>query len=403
MEQQIFDITAYGAVGNGATDNTAAIQKAIDECTEGGIVKIPEGTFVSGAIYLKSNMTLDLAEGAVLLGSGHPEKYPIMVYRFEGLETNCYASLINTREGKQENISITGKGTIDANGMELFQKEMAENAGKRGRAVCLRKTSNILIQGVTIRQSPCWCLHLIYSDNIIIENVEIHTKYDAEGNVYKDIYNGDGVDIDSCRNVIIRHSLIASQDDNIAIKSGRDEEGRRVGIPTENVEIHDCIFRYGFGVAMGSEMSGDIRNVSVHDCTFEDTYCCGSIKARRGRGAVVENIDYARITHYNHSLEHKDCKWFRGSLYIDLFYSLDEYDSSVAEPVTDGTPHFRNLTFTDVTSETWAGNGVFICGLPESPIQNVAFRNVHVAAKNGIVIHNVENFDCENFTQELLD
>jgi len=401
--EQIFNITTYGAVGDGAVDNTAAIQKTIDACTEGGTVYIPAGTFVSGALYLKSNMTLELAEGAVLLGSGNLEKYPIMQYRFEGWETDCYASLINTVDGKQENISITGKGTIDANGMELFQKEMAENAGKRGRAICLRNTSKVHIQGVTIRQSPAWCLHLVYCDNITIENVEIHTKYDAQGNLYKDIFNGDGLDIDSCQNVIIRNSLIASQDDCIAIKSGKDEEGRRVGIPTENVEIYNCTFRHGFGVAMGSEMSGGIRNVSVHDCAFEDTYSFASIKAPRGRGGVIENIDYARITHYNHSLEHQDCKWFRGCLYVDMFYSVEEYDAKAAEPVDEGTPHFRNLTFTDVTTETIAGNGVYLCGLPESHIENIIFRNVHVAAKNGVVVHNVENLDCENFTQRILE
>jgi len=337
----------------------------------------------------------------VLFGSGDLEKYPIMNYRFEGWETDCYASLINTADGKQENISIIGKGTIDANGMELFHKEMAENAGKRGRAICLRNVSNVHIQGVVIRQSPAWCLHLIYCDNIIIENVEIHTKYDAEGKLYQDIFNGDGVDIDSCRNVTIRNSLIASQDDCIAIKSGKDEEGRRVGIPTENVEIHNCIFRYGFGVAMGSEMSGSIRNVSVHDCTFEDTYSFASIKAPRGRGGIIENIDYARISHYNHSLEHRDCKWFRGCLYVDMFYSVEEYDAKAAEPVSEGTPHFRNLTFTDIAAETVAGNGVYLCGLPESHIENITFCNVHVIAKNGAVIHNIENFDCENFTQEI--
>lgn len=401
--EQILDITAFGAVGDGATDNTMAIQKAIDECMEGGTVKIPEGTFVSGALYLKSNMTLELGEDAVLLGSDDLEKYPVMRYRFEGWETDCYASLINTKEGKHKNISIIGKGIIDANGMVLFQKQMAENAGKRGRAICLRNTSKVLVKGVTIRQSPAWCLHLVYCNNITIEHVEIHTKYDARGNLYKDIFNGDGVDIDSCQNVIIRNSLIASQDDCIAIKSGKDEEGRQVGIPTENIQIYNCTFRYGFGVAVGSEMSGGIRNVSVHDCTFEDTYSFASVKAPRGRGGVIENIDFARITHYNHSLEHRDCKWFRGCLYVDMFYSVDEYDPNVAEPVNEGTPHIRNLTFADITTETVAGNGVYLCGLPERYIDNVTLRNVHVAAKSGVVIHNVENLGCENFTQRMLE
>lgn len=399
---KIIEVTAYGAIGDGITDNTRALQQAIDACEAKDTVKIPAGCFVSGAIFLKSDMTLELAEGATLLGSSDLQKYPVMRYRFEGWETECYASLINTKEGSQSNIAIVGKGTINASGRELFHKEMAENKGKRGRAVCLRNTKGIQIKDVTIRQSPAWCLHLIYCEDILIEGVSVHTKYDEEGKLYADIFNGDGIDIDSCKNVVIKDSLIASQDDCIAIKSGKDEEGRRVGIPTENVEITNCTLKYGFGVAMGSEMSGGIRKVSVRDCCFEDTYSFASIKAPRGRGGIVEDIHYANITHYNHSKEHQDCKWFRGSLYVDMFYSVEEYDAAKAEPVNEGTPIFRNLTFENITTETIAGNGIYLCGLPESPIENITLRNVQATAQNGILVHNVHNLDCEGLIQHRL-
>jgi len=314
-------ITEYGAVSGKDVMNTSEIQAAIDACPENGCVVIPKGIFCSGALFLKSNMTLYLDSGACLLGSVNTDDYPLMTYRWEGRETLCYASLLNTKEGKQENIRIQGKGTIDANGMVLFQKEMAEKKGARGRAVCLRNVDGIQISGVTIRQSPAWCLHLIYCDNILIEQVEIHTKYSETGDLYRDIFNGDGIDIDSCRNVVMRDSLIASQDDCIAIKSGRDEEGRNVGLPTENVTITNCVFRYGFGVAMGSEMSGGIKN--------------------------------------------------------------------------------GNILFENVKTETVAGNGIYLCGLPEQPLEQIRLKNVKVSALHGIYVRNVVGLEMEEVVQSV--
>ena len=394
-------ITEYGAVSGKNTVNTLAIQAAIDACPENGCVVIPEGVFCSGALFLKSNMTLYLEPGACLLGSINTEDYPLMTYRWEGRETLCYASLLNTKEGKQENIRIQGSGTIDANGMVLFQKEMAEKKGARGRAVCLRNVDGIQISGVTIRQSPAWCLHLIYCDNILIEQVEIHTKYSETGDLYRDIFNGDGIDIDSCRNVVMRDSLIASQDDCIAIKSGRDEEGRNVGLPTENVTITNCIFRYGFGVAMGSEMSGGIKNVIVTDCRFEDTYSFASVKAPRGRGGVIEDITYKNIEHYNHSLEHRDCRWFRGCLYIDQFYGEEIFDAGRKATVTDGTATIRNILFENVKTETVAGNGIYLCGLPEQPLEQIRLKNVKVSALHGIYVRNVVGLEMEEVVQSV--
>ena len=134
-----------------------------------------------------------------------------------------------------------------------------------------------------------------------------HTKYDENGNKYG-IFNGDGIDIDSCRNVKITSSLIASQDDCIAVKSGRNEFGRRAGIPSENITIEDCVFKSGFGVAIGSEMSGGVSNVFVRNCEFENTHSIASVKAPRGRGAYIKNIHYENCSLINHSTEHSDTK-----------------------------------------------------------------------------------------------
>lgn len=398
-EPEQFDITEYGAVGDGKTLNTNAIQRAIDACREGGRVYVPRGTFVSGAIFLKSDMTLYLEEGAVLLGSADTADYPLMEYRFEGTERLCYASLVNTKNTqgtRLKNITIAGKGKIDANGSRLFAAEMAEKAAVRGRAVCIRNTDNLYFQDITVRQSPAWCVHLIYCGNISVNNVQIHTKYDENGNRYPGIFNGDGLDPDSSENIYIFNSMIASQDDCIAIKSGRDGEGRKVGISTENVRITNCRFKSGFGVGIGSEMSGGVRNVLVRDCQFENTYSIGTVKAPRGRGNVIENISYEDISFKNMSTEHKDCRWFRGAIYVDQFYSHETFDVDKAEEVNEGTAVIRNITFKNIDMDTVAGNAVFLAGLPESSLKDIRLENVNATGKYGMKAYNIDGLTMEN-------
>ncbi|MCX7715556.1 MAG: glycoside hydrolase family 28 protein [Clostridia bacterium] len=398
-QAEIFDITDFGAVGDGKTLNTKAIQKAIDACSFGGKVYVPKGIFLTGAIFLKSNMTLYIEEGGLLLGSCNTEDYPIMKYRFEGIEQPCYASLINTKICKGErlqNISICGLGKIDANGEKLRTREVSEKKGERARAICIRNTDNIYINDITVKQSPAWCVHLIYCNNVSVNNIKIYTKGEEDGSRLYGICNGDGLNPDSTSNVYIFNSMIASQDDCIAIKSGRDEEGRKIGIPSENIVISNCTFKSGFGVAIGSEMSGGVRNVRVMDCTFDNVYSIASIKAPRGRGGTIENISYEDITLKNFSTEHKDCKWFRGAVYIDQFYSHDEFDTHKAEDVNEGTPVIKNISFKNIRLETSAGNAIYLTGLPESPLENIRFENIEAVGKYGFKASNIEGLVLDN-------
>ncbi len=369
-------------------DCTGAIQQAINECGEGDMVYVPEGTFVAGALFLKSNMTLKV-DGR-LFGSSRLSDYPVMSYRFEGRESVCYASLINTTDGRRQNITICGKGTIDANGRKLFMEELKEKRAVRGRAVCIRNTDGVYLKDITIRQSPAWCLHTIYCNNVVLNNVKIFTKYAEDGRRYEDIYNGDGFDPDSCSNVYVFNCLIGSQDDCIAIKSGRDEEGRKAGIPSEDIRITNCRFTSGFGVAVGSETSGDVRRVLVQDCIFEDTYSFASVKSPRGRGSMVEDICYENCVHENNSTEHHDCRWFRGALYVDEFYGVEEFDENSAMPVNEGTPHMRNIHFKNIDTKTVAGNAVFITGLVESPLENITLENVRAKGIGGMKANNID-------------
>ena len=375
-------------------DCTEAIQRAIDECGDGDTVYVPEGTFVAGALFLKSNMTLKV-DGR-LFGSSRLSDYPVMRYRFEGRESDCYASLINTKEGSRQNITICGKGTIDANGRKLFMEEMKKKSAVRGRAVCIRNTDGVYIKDITIRQSPAWCLHTIYCRNVVLNNVKIFTKYAEDGRRYEDIFNGDGFDPDSCSNVFVFNSLIGSQDDCIAIKSGRDEEGRAVGIPSEDIRITNCRFTSGFGVAVGSETSGDVRRVLVQDCVFKATYSFASVKSPRGRGSMVEDITYDNCVHENDSTEHHDCRWFRGALYVDEFYSVEEFDENSAMPVGEGTPHIRNVHFKNIDTRTVAGNAVFITGLVESPLENITLENVRARGLSGMKANNIDGLTLKN-------
>ncbi|MGN1116765.1 MAG: glycoside hydrolase family 28 protein, partial [Candidatus Ornithomonoglobus sp.] len=293
----MINILDFGADASGMTVSTAAIQSAIDKCEKGDCVYVPEGIYISGALFLKSDMSLFIENGATIKGSDNTDDFPVHTYRWEGRNTECYSSLINAGIGTEgvQNLVIEGGGAIDANGVTLFHKEMKEKKGARGRAVCIQNSSDIIIRGVIIRQSPAWCLHLINCRNVSIDNINIHTKYDEQGNPYEDIFNGDGIDCDSCKNVHITNSLIASQDDCIAIKSGKDAEGRAAAMPSENIIIENCRFESGFGVAIGSEMSGGVRNVKVRNCYFYNTFSIGSVKTCRGRGGVIEDVLFENV------------------------------------------------------------------------------------------------------------
>lgn len=407
-ERVRISVRETGAVGDGLTDDTEAIQKAIDSCPVNGCVVVPAGTYVSGALFLKSNMEFCVERGGCLLGSTKLEMYPVRRYRFEGIETDCYSSLLNIctepaelekakacRMGKVEHVRITGHGVIDASGSQLRQKELAQGKGKPGRAICFACTDGVYFQDITVRQCPAWCVHMIYCRHVTFYGIGIYTKYDERGKKYPGIVNGDGLDIDSCSHVQVLHSLIASEDDCIAIKSGRDLQGREIGIPSEDILVSDCRFESGFGVVVGSEMSGGVRNVLVQDCICRNVYSAVSIKVPRGRGGVIEDICYENIDH-EYTQELTDCKWFRGAIYLDMYYGEENPDLDREEEVTEATPVIRNISIRNVRTKTSGGYAVYMAGLPESRLYGITMENVQaVGEKNCRIVHtelvNVEN------------
>ncbi len=401
---EVLDISAFGAVGDGKRLNTRAIQQAIDDCPLGGTVYVPDGVYVTGALFLKSDMTLRLSEGAMLLGSGDLRDYPVFSYRYEGREAQRFASLINmpmelpggsNAKPVWKNVSIRG-GVVNANGMALIQQELDSPLGNRGSAVCLRNVDGVYLYGVTVRQAPFWCLHVIYSNHVTMNRVKIRNKFDEQGNRYRALYNGDGIDPDSCSDVAIVHSSIESQDDCIAVKSGRDEEGRAVGVPSQRIRITNCEFSHGFGAAVGSEMSGGVSDVLIQDCTFHQSFSLASVKNCRGRGSVIERVLYENIRMVNTSTEHDMTKWFKGAIYVDQFYGVDGASLEAYQPVSDDTPAIRDIAFKNITLDTVRGYGIYLCGLPENPLRNIRLENVAGFAPHNIYENNADEIVMEN-------
>ncbi|MDD3078741.1 MAG: glycoside hydrolase family 28 protein [Paludibacter sp.] len=365
-EGKIINVLDYGAIGDGVTLNTEKIQKAIDNCPEGSSVYIPEGVFLSGALFLKSNMTLYIEKNGVLKGSIFANDYkPIVYNRFEGWETKTYASLINA--GKMDkngectvsNVIIRGEGKIIGGGMALSGDMIASKGMRgRGRLICLMNCSNVFIQGLTIEDSPCWTIHYIYSKNIILEGLTINSI----------VRNGDGIDPDSSTDSYILNCIFNTNDDCIAIKSGKNPEGYYIGRPSENIHIFNCLFIKGHGISIGSEMSGGIKNIEIRDCVAKNLMHGLQIKATKERGGVVENI---RV---------KDCIL----PCIRVFTSVNYNNDGISAPET---PLFKNFEFSDINIENKQEKPVIIIeGFSDKKhyTKNLLFENI-VLPENSVI------------------
>lgn len=302
-------ITEFGAAADGKTDCTEAIRKAIKACSEagGGQVVVPTGEFLTGSIHLLSGANLHLEKDAVLKFNTDPNAYlPVVFTRFEGTELYNYSPLIFALN--QENIAVTGEGTLDgqadssnwlaykksngdrdklvkmaADNVPVEERQFGAGSTLRPDFIEFNRCKNVLIEGVHIRRSPMWCLHPLMCTNVTIKGVEV-ISHGA---------NNDGCDPESCKDVLIEKCLFDTGDDCIAIKSGRNADGRRIGVPSENLIIRNCTMRDGHaGVAIGSEISGSCRNVFVENCEMSspNLTCALRLKSNAVRGGVLENI-----------------------------------------------------------------------------------------------------------------
>jgi polygalacturonase len=379
-----FNIKDYGAKDDGAALCTEAIQKAVDACSDagGGTVYVPAGKYLSGAIFLRSNVTLNISEGATLLASKSFEHFPTFkpAWWIKSDDTKV-SSLITGHDLK--NVAVTGRGTLDGQGnpwWDALRKDKNTKEGQpkiltygRPRMINLYRCSKVRIEGVTIVNSPSWTVHLVGCDNVVVDGISIINPEEGP--------NTDGVNPESCRNVRISNCFFDTGDDCITLKSGKDEEGRLKARPTENVTITNCVMYKGHGaVVIGSEMSGCVRNVVASNIVCMGTDRAVRIKSTRGRGGIVENIRYNNFIVEN----------VREPIYITSFYTKTD-----PEPVSERTPVFRDIAISHFTIKN-SPYTARIYGLPEMPIQRLRITDVTSSSEVGFICDSVEGLELND-------
>lgn len=389
---KIINVRHSGAKGDGTHDDTEAIQKSIHVCPSYGTVLIPAGNYLVGHLQLKSDITLYLEKDAVLSFKGYNPEHPLPMNQsvLEGPDGNIAYESISLISGVNvRNVVISGEGTIDANG-ETWWPYYQEIT--RPFTVEFINSSDLLVQGITIQDPPFWNNHLLYVDRAIYSDVKF-LKVSTEDGV-----NGDGLNPDASRDILIVGCLFGNQDDAIAIKSGKYfEDGHKRRRSTERITIRDCVIdgnaapgSHPLGIAVGSESSGGIRQVTVRDCKFIDAASLANIKTNRERlYARVADIRVENITYTN--TKHTDRWWNRAPISVDLFYGAPENsDPSVAEPFSEQTPVFSDIHFKNIWIENPVGKGIYISGLAESPVRDIDFEKVYVQSRDGVQIRNVD-------------
>jgi polygalacturonase len=378
---KVCDVKKYGAKGDGTTKDTAAVQKAVDDCTAGkggGTVEVPEGTFVIAPISLKSNMTLHLAKGATLLGSPDIPDYPKTIFARHTTIMPLLGSV------NQENITINGEGVIDGNGHVWWDYvKGVKDAGVLGNdhprpmGVVFDHSKHIRMEGVTVQNAGFWQIVPYYADDVTFRNMRILAPRSP---------NTDAIDPFSSSNIVIDHVFSSVGDDNVAIKSG-EINSPGPDNPSKNITITDCTFENGHGLSIGSEIAGGVQNVHAERIHFKGTDQGIRIKAARDRGNDVSNISYKDITM-------EDVK--TAILITEYYPSAPPAGEVPSVPVGRLTPKFHGITIENVTAKN-SGSAGYIVGLPESPVTDLTLKNVHLEGKTGFSIA-YSNITTEDFT-----
>ncbi len=391
-----FNIKEYGAVGDTSVDSRPAILEAINACNlaGGGTVLVPPGTyFIKGPLVLKSHVNLHLQEGARLEFSTEPADYlPMVLTKWEGTECYNYSPFIYSYQCV--NVAITGKGEIDGNGaavfntwkplekpgmdrlrqmgndsVPLYERVFGEGWYLRPCMIQFYGCKNVLVDGVKIYDSPFWIIHPVFCDNVIVRNVVINGHN----------YNNDGCDPESSTNVLIENVDFNVGDDGIAIKSGRDQDGWRIGQATENVIIRNCRFAE-WAITIGSEMSGGVRNIFIEDCQIDSCRNGIYFKSNLDRGGFFENLYMRRISA-------NICLWGMINFRTDYHgYRGGNYPT-----------RFENITIEDVVCNRVDSVAILCNGLPEAQLHTITLRNIEVKqAPKATQMKNVVNLTLDN-------
>ncbi len=403
-----FNVLSFGASPDGQVKCTDAIGKAIDAASAkgGGTVYFPPGTYLTGPIHLQSHITLYVDAGATVKFSTNFDDYlPMVLSRWEGIVVTNFSPLIYAY--KAQDIAIVGRGTLDGQGQawwDFYRKiSRGTNAVPRSKwqeefsrlnkdtiaemnyrlldigflrppFIQPNECTNVLVEGVTIRNSPFWNVTPVFCENVNVRGVTIISPSTSP--------NTDGINPDSCRNIRISDCYISVGDDCITIKSGRDANGRRAGRPLENCTIVNCTLLRGHGLSIGSEMSGGVKNVTVANCVFDGTDRGIRIKSTRGRGGVIEDIRVSNIVMRN--------------IRDEAFLLTTFYTKTTPEPVSERTPIFRNIHFSGITGDAKIAGEV--TGLGEMPIENVTFDDIQLETKTGFTLKDTKGIEFHNVT-----
>ena len=363
------DVRQYGAKGDGTTKDTAAIQKAIDDCAAhaGGTVTLAGGIFVSGPILLKSGVTLNIAQGTTLLGSPDRADYPAATFAHK----QTVQALVSSLNAKD--ITITGGGTIDGNGHIWWEYvHGVKDAGVLGNdhprpmGLVFDHSKRIRIENITVQNAGFWQIVPYYADDVTIRNVRILAPHSP---------NTDAIDPFSSSNVVIDHVFSSVGDDNIAIKSGAINSPGPDD-PSRNITITDCTFENGHGLSIGSEIAGGVQHVHAERIHFKGTDQGIRIKANRDRGHDVSDVSFKDIDMVN----------VKTAILVSEYYP-QVYPEGAVQParITPLTPFFRNITIENVHATGSKVAGVIV-GLPESPVKDITLRNVEIEAQSGMKI-----------------
>ncbi len=395
---KLFCVNNYGLVSDTVTNNSKAIQKAIDDCASkgGGVVYFRPGVYVTGAIFIKANVHLRIDEGVTILGSQHFSDYPDIDTRIAGIEMKWPAALINFL--KVKNASISGEGVVNARGRFCWDKywQMRKEYDERGlrwivdydvkrvRTVLVQESSDVTITGLTYKNAGFWTIQLLYSHHITVRGVIIRNNEDGSGP------STDGIDVDSSSWVLIENCDIDCNDDNFCLKAGRDWDGLRVNRPTEYVVIRKCIARRGAGlVTLGSETSGGIRNIYATDLSAKNTDNGLRIKSATTRGGVIENIYFMNsVLDSVKNVFQFNLNWYPAYSYSERpkGYHIDSVPphwKAILQrvvPTEKGIPHAKNFFVSGIRA-THAKNVFVASGLDESVLDNFKFINCIISAE----------------------
>ena len=391
-----FRVKDFGAKGDGTTLDTKAIQASLDAAAKagGGTVLLTRGTYLSGSVFVKSHTTLEVQQGATLIGSEKLDDYPLMPTRVAGIEMTWPAALVNVYQ--QQDVKITGPGTIDGNGKVWWDgywalrrqydsrglRWAADYDAKRPRLIQIYKSSQVTLSGPLLTRSGFWTVHICYSDHVHVDGVTIRNNVGGRGP------STDGIDIDSSRNVLVEHADISDNDDAICLKAGRDADGLRVNRPDEDIVVRDSTVRDGAAaITIGSETSGGFRNIEVYNIHAFGHVPSGILfKSAHTRGGWSDNIRIHDLHLENVPIPvHINMNWNPSYSYATIPPGLTDvppYYKVLATPVppSRGLPHFRSVHIWNITA-TGAREAFNVSATPDAPLENFTFDHVSIDAQ----------------------